>query len=177
MMVTGPSVDRARTKISFCEARLPPGSGTLNSGTARSGTTCESAGSVAAPSIDITSCGNPSADSQQCASARAEYPARQCFSGSANSDFQSSGPVVNESMRIVPSRPNVWLESRAEAPRFFESGARSARTRSSLAILHSRPPVPRPTSAVRHRDDTHGISIAAEDECIWKATERNSTVH
>jgi hypothetical protein len=84
MMETGPGLDRARTNTSFCEARSPPGSETLNSGTANNGSRFASSGSLDSANAAETSGGNPSADSQACASVRAEYPVRQCFAGSAS---------------------------------------------------------------------------------------------
>jgi hypothetical protein len=85
----------------FYRGRAPPNNGTLNSGTARIGVRSLSAASSVCLSASATSGGNPSAASQQYASVLAEYPVRQCFTGSASSACQSPGPFVNVKVRAI----------------------------------------------------------------------------
>ena len=92
-METNSPEDRATTKRSVCEGRLPPGSGTWCSGKAYRSSMPLKRGTSDLAKTFCTQPGKPSASSQQYASALAEYPFFHCFSGSARNCFQSSGPL------------------------------------------------------------------------------------
>ena len=87
----------ARTHTSFCDGRLPQGSGTFHSGHISNGSM--SRRTQHCLRILSISGGNPLLASQQWASVLADLPRTQCFSGSARRAFQSSGPLDGTRMR------------------------------------------------------------------------------
>lgn len=84
----------AKTKISFCEARLPPRKLTLYSGKPKSNSTFLNNSILESRKVDLTSGGNPCWFSQQHASVLAEYPDLNCSILFTNNSPQFSGPLL-----------------------------------------------------------------------------------